>query len=63
MLAWVIVGMAVLLTTLPVMASGSIRGADDAYCIFTRLDPRTEIVRERSGPLQLDAFRETTRLN
>jgi len=27
MLAWVIVGMAVLLTTLPVMASGAIRAA------------------------------------
>lgn len=40
---------------------GSIRGVDHAYCTFTRRNPRTEIVRATRGPLQLDAFRETTR--
>ena len=40
---------------------GSIRGAEHAYCTFTRRNPRREIVRTTPDPLQLDLFRETTR--
>ena len=40
---------------------GSIRGADHAYCTFTRRNPRRDIVRATPAPLQLDAFKETTR--
>src|SRR5262245_49401680 len=39
----------------------SIRGAEHAYCTFTRRNPRREIVRRTPDPLQIDLFKETTR--